>query len=212
MDKLAKKQQEELKRIEATFETFLWTRAEKLYQEAYGALATPDYERGVRLMQEFAEEVYAPAVSQMGTIYYEGNRVEKNTVIAAEWWRKAAVLGDAKAQNNLGVMYALGEGGVEQDAVIAVEWCRKSAEQGYAVAQCNLGARYSNGKGVEQDKVKAAEWYRKAAEQGYAKAQYNLGVKYENGEGVERDQAKAAEWYRKAAEQGHASAQRALER
>ena len=42
--------------------------------------------------------------------------------------------GHAKAQKNLGVMYAKGEG-VRQDYKEAVKWFRKSAEQGYAVGQ-----------------------------------------------------------------------------
>ena len=80
--------------------------------------------------------------------------------------------GDAIAQNNLGVMYATGEG-VPQDAAEAVRWYRLAAEQGYAIAQNNLGFMYDTGEGVPQDAVEAVRWYRRAAEQGHARAQFN---------------------------------------
>ena len=123
-----------------------------------------------------------------------------------KYTRMAADLGNADAQNELGVRYYKGEG-VEKDHTKAAEWYRKAAEQGLAEAQYNLGLCYDKGEGVEKDHAKAAEWYRKAAEQGYADAQYNLSLCYYNGQGVEKDYTKAAEWVRKAAEQGLAKAQ-----
>jgi TPR repeat protein len=42
--------------------------------------------------------------------------------------------GDAEAQNNLGMMYANGEG-VTRDDKQAAFWFRKAAEQGYAKTQ-----------------------------------------------------------------------------
>ena len=60
---------------------------------------------------------------------------------AVSWYRKAAQQGDAKAQSNLGVMYAKGEG-VPEDDTQAVSWYRKAAQQGQAEAQHNLGVMY----------------------------------------------------------------------
>lgn len=124
--------------------------------------------------------------------------------------RTAAEQGDAEAQNNLGIMYTLGDG-VEQDFGQAAECFRRAAEQGYAEAQNNLGVSYRDGKGVEKDYHQAVNWFRKAAEQGLPKAQFNLGYMYAEGEGVEQDLKRAAEWYRKAAEQGNQAAKQALE-
>jgi len=53
------------------------------------------------------------------------------------WYRKAAEHGDAKAQYNLGIAYAKGEG-IAKDEAQAVEWFRKAAEQGDSDAQANL--------------------------------------------------------------------------
>ena len=73
--------------------------------------------------------------------------------------------GDAKAQNNLGAMYANGQG-VRQDYAEAFRWFRQAAEQGYAKAQNNLGVMYANGRGVRQDLHLSKEWFGKACDGG----------------------------------------------
>ena len=114
--------------------------------------------------------------------------------------------GEARAQYDLGLMYANGKG-VPKDASEAVKWYRKAAVQGYVSAQNTLGWRYLKGEGVLQDASEAEKWYQRAAAQGNASAQYNLGWMYENGQGVLQDDLKAIKWYRKAAEQEYVRAQ-----
>ena len=117
--------------------------------------------------------------------------------------------GEVDAQNNLGTMYANGEG-VPQDYKEAMKWYRLAAEQGDAFAQYALGDMYANGQGVSQDEGEAVKWYRMAAEQGDAFAQCALGVMYADGRGVSQDEGEAMKWFRMAAEQGDAFAQYAL--
>ena len=81
---------------------------------------------------------------------------------ALRLWRPFADQGNAIAQNNLGIMYANGEG-VPQDYAQAVIWYRKAADQGYAKAQLGLGLMYSNGQGVPQDYIQAHMWWNLAA-------------------------------------------------
>ena len=76
--------------------------------------------------------------------------------------RPLAEQGDAKAQFELGVMYATGLG-VPQDYAEAVKWYRKAAEQGVAEAQYILGFMYRKGRGVPQDYLRAYAWYDLAA-------------------------------------------------
>ena len=73
--------------------------------------------------------------------------------------------GVAKAQFNLGVRYAEGNG-VAKDATEAVKWYRKAAEQGDAAAQVNLGVCYAVGNGVAKDYVIAYMWANLAAASG----------------------------------------------
>ena len=76
--------------------------------------------------------------------------------------KKLAESGNAKAQSNLGYMYAKGEG-VPKDAAEAVKWYRKAADQGYAKAQTNLGYMYANGEGVPKDAAEAYTWFNLAS-------------------------------------------------
>ena len=124
-----------------------------------------------------------------------------NYQAAAASFMRSAQQGDARAQYNLGVMYANGEG-VRQDDAEAVRWWRLAAAQGNASAQYSLGVMYDNGRGVRQDDAEAVRWYRLAAEQGDAGAQLNLGVMYANGEGVRQDYVRAHMWFNLAAANG----------
>ena len=117
--------------------------------------------------------------------------------------------GEVDAQNNLGTMYANGEG-VPQDYKEAMKWYRLAAEQGDAFAQYALGDMYANGQGVSQDEGEAMKWFRMAAEQGNANAQHNLGDMYADGRGASQDEGEAVKWYRAAAEQGDVLAQNNL--
>ena len=147
---------------------------------------------------------------QTGDKYYYGNYgVKIDYAEAIKWYRKAALMGHAYAQNDFGVCYGLGRG-FNEDDVEAVKWYRKSAAQGCKYAQYNLGLCYDNGRGLNEDDVEAVKWYRKSAVQGYEYAQYNLGVCYECGSGINEDDVEAVKWYRKAAEQGHESAKKKL--
>ena len=83
--------------------------------------------------------------------------------------RKAANQGNAKAQFNLGMMYAAGTG-ILQDSVEAAYWFRKAAKQGNAKAQYQLGLMYASGKGIPQDDIQAYVWLNHAVAQGIEEA------------------------------------------
>ena len=154
-----------------------------------------------------AEKGHPGAQNELGSYYLK----RKDYSLAMEWFQKAAKFGNARAQNNLGLMYEHGMG-VPQDYERAVEWYLKAAEQANASAENNLGLMFEKGLGVKQSYAKAKEWYEKASEHGNKRATYNLGLMYHNGRGVKKDVMKAAELYRKAAEKDHANAHIALGR
>lgn len=158
-----------------------------------------------------------------------GQRIPKTfTGIAESRLRTLAEQGQARAQYNLGYMYASGMG-VPQDDEEAARWYRLAAEQGYAraqdtlgalardghaSAQYNLGLMHANGRGVPQNDKVAARWYGRAAKQGYAPAQYSLGLMRRDGQGVSKDLVLAHQWCSLAEEQRHeeaAACLRALE-
>ncbi len=115
--------------------------------------------------------------------------------MAAELYRKAAEQGDARAQVDLGVAYAKGEG-VPKDEKQAVDWYRKAAEQGDAGAQCNLGILCANGIGVPQDGVLVYMLYNLAAAGGNqtaVKMRAELASKLSHQQ-IEEAQALGANW------------------
>ena len=76
--------------------------------------------------------------------------------------RPIAEQGDARAQNDLGIMYETGFG-LTQDYLVAATWYRKAADQGNPGGQYNVGALYERGNGVPHDYVQALKWYSLAA-------------------------------------------------
>jgi TPR repeat protein len=111
------------------------------------------------------------------------------------WYRKAADKGDAKAQFNIGLMYANGDG-VPQDDTQAVTWFRNAAGQGDAAAQLNLGVAYAQGQGVPQEYVSAHMWFSLAAAQGAQDAVKNrhIAAKRMTHEQIVEAQKLAREW------------------
>ena len=171
-----------------------------------GKASTEDDKEAVRWYRKAAEQGHKQAQDSLGTMYQNGDGVEKNYAEAMSWYRKAAEQGYANAQNNLGERYQYGTG-VERDYATAIQWYRKAAEQDHAWAQYHLGVMYKRGSGVEEDLTTAFDWFGKAARQGHALSQYEIAKLYENGKGTSRDYVEAANWYRQAAQRGNRDAQ-----
>lgn len=73
--------------------------------------------------------------------------------------------GDPKAQVDLGVIYASGDG-VPTDELEAVKWFRKAADQGNAAGEYSLAEMYLTGRGVSVEYAEALKWMQRAAGQG----------------------------------------------
>ena len=78
---------------------------------------------------------------------------------ALRLFRPLADQGNARAQNEIGVMYNDGRG-VPQDHAEALKWYRLAADQGIATAQFNVGVMHANGRGVPQNYTEALKRYR----------------------------------------------------
>jgi len=148
------------------------------------------------------------ALNKLGIAYLRGDGVQADEAQAAVCFSKAAELGYAKSESNLGLMYAEGRGGLTKDWTEALKWLRKAAEQGTPGAQFTLAATLDLGSGVPRDVKEAALWYEKAANQGHGRAGFRLGNLYASGDGgFPKDLAAAAKWYGVAAEAGDLEAQ-----
>ena len=133
-----------------------------MYRAGWGV--PRDEEAGVGWFRSAAEQGHAPALYELAYVHqYERERAAD--VLA--WYYRAAELGYARAQTDLGVQYA-------QDDEAAVRWFRLAAEQGYPRAQYGLARMYAAGLGVSRDVEEARRWYRLAAAKGYVPAQEQL--------------------------------------
>lgn len=155
--------------------------------------------------KKFTVERQSPTESEMnerGVEAYNNSEYSE----AFKWFHKAAELGYAPAQHNIGRMYNEGVG-VEKDSASAVSWFRKAAQQGDTESQNILGYLFLFGQGVDKDYSEALSWFQKAANSGSSVAQNNIGYIYQEGYGVSQDYKEAMKWFRKAAEQGFDNAQ-----
>ncbi len=116
--------------------------------------------------------------------------------------RELAGLGDPEAQNNLGVLYQIGQSG-SPDYSRAIFWFRKSAVKGFAKAQFNLGQLFRKGLGVPVNFLEAYRWFKRSAEQGFVPAIINLASMYRYGQGVEENRIRALMWYELATVDGN---------
>jgi hypothetical protein len=95
-----------------------------------------------------------------------------------------------KAQYDLGLKYAIGDG-VQRDDAEAVVWFQKAAEQGNKESQYNLGVMYEHGEGgLSKDDAQAVFWYQKAAEQGYAEANVAIANVHARQQQEQQEQAR----------------------
>ncbi len=147
------------------------------------------FEQVVAVIRPLAESGNREAPVRAGWSLFPGTgRVPQDEEQAAQWWRKAAEQGLARAQNELAVVLSDGRG-VPAEPQQAVFWYRKAAEQGFGWAQFYLGKTYAEGRGVARNQTQAVGWVRKAAEQGYTEAQNALGTLYFRGSGIARNLA-----------------------
>lgn len=168
-----------------------------------------NYYEAFTYLQKAAKQGDSQAQTFLGLCYRNGNGVEKNDSIGAEWYLKAAEQGDSVAQFNLTGYYLS-----RNDSTKAAKWLMEAANDNMPEAQYTMGifCQYGNGIMVSQDSSSAAIWYMKAAEQGHVKAQYRIGACYENGIGLNKNDSLAIIWYAKSAEENDPEALFALGR
>lgn len=123
------------------------------------ALAEKEFARGdlvasTKLWVKAAQQGYAPAQARLGDIL----DVSEEDVQAVEWYRKAALQGNAAGEYGLGQMYAKGEG-VKKDEEQARALILKAAEKNYIDAVSTLIGAYRTGAiGFPVDNAQAEAW------------------------------------------------------
>lgn len=132
-------------------------------------------------------------LAHLGRLYAKRGEVNR----ALEAYRLAAGRGSAVAANNLGTMYARGEGVLEnQDR--ATQLYRKAAHRGLSAAMLTMAVRSRTGRGTRESMATALYWYERAHEAGDATATNDLGVMLQNGYAIREDDARAVALFHEA--------------
>ena len=72
-------------------------------------------------------------MTRVGMIYHNALGVQRDPAVAAAWWAKAALRGDADGQAMLGAAHLLGAG-VAPDRIAALAWLLRAKAAGSALA------------------------------------------------------------------------------
>ncbi|EHT0488065.1 sel1 repeat family protein [Salmonella enterica] len=132
----------------------------------------------------------------VGSLYDSGFvEIDDKEARSLQWFRKAAELGQADAQNILGYFYLNGKRGIKRDLQKGGQWYELAAAQGNVDALINLGEIYYSGTQVPLDYARAFEFFERAAKMGKSRALNYLAWMYTNGQFVDTDCRKAAELF-----------------
>jgi TPR repeat protein len=146
-------------------------------EDAKAAIQDEHFEMAYRKLVPLAEENNAEAQFLLGTLYINGQGVEKDEGKGFLWMMKAgrqghdqaksraftislelANQGDVDAMYSVGVM-CLGNWGGEQDNDICIGWLEKAAKSGHVRSAEVLSGIYAKGKfGIAPDEEKASYW------------------------------------------------------
>jgi len=83
--------------------------------------------------------------------------------------KRAAERGIARAQFDLALMYARGEG-VRKNEKLAFTWFHKAARNNHVEAKFYMGLSFAKGKGVKKQAQLARYWFKLAAKSGHRQA------------------------------------------
>lgn len=170
---------------------------------AYGAFQTGFYLTAKKEAEERLKKQPkdAAAMTLLGEIYSQGLGVVPDPKAAAQWYEKAADLGDHHAMATLGLM-AIEGAGVERNPSRGKALLEQATAKGNALAAYNLALLLlSSGRPV--DAAHAAMLIRQAADAEIPDAQHALGVLYLHGRGIDKNPEEAAKWFLRAADNGN---------
>jgi TPR repeat protein len=146
-------------------------------KDANLAIENEDYKTAYELLLPLAEGNNLEAQTLLGTLYVNGQGVEKDVTKGLSWIMKAATQGydaakvralalcvvlakdgDPKAMYNVGYM-CLKEWGGKQDTNDCIEWLENAAKAGHIRSSKVLSQIYTKGMfGITPDEEKASYW------------------------------------------------------
>lgn len=152
------------------------------------------YVEAVACFQVAAKAGDAKAQAWLGSMYQEGEGVEKNTQIAINLYNKAIAQNFTMAMRFLGNMYRDGDG-VGKDPGKAFALYKKAADLNDSRCLLLVASCYQGGSGVERDNIKAFDYLLLAAQSGNKDSYERLAFRYYSGNGTELSPENAAKYF-----------------
>ncbi|MCH9806887.1 MAG: sel1 repeat family protein [Alphaproteobacteria bacterium] len=143
--------------------------------KAYAVYKAGNYDQARQMWEELAAKGNTTALVNLANLFQQGQGVTEDQKKAMTYVKKAAELGDARAQYELGIAYEKGTI-LERNIESAAGWLKKAALQDYADGQFAYGVMLatSYGKGIEKatdkERSEALEWLAKAKANGNLEA------------------------------------------
>jgi len=175
-----------------------------------------DHDKAFSYYVQASKQNHAVGTYRVSVCYELGAGTKKDSGRAAQFYRKAAVLGDPLGMHKLGLVLLHGTLGQNKNPREAITWLKRAAalaDEKHPEALHDLAVCYEKDgcSAVIPDEVYALELFTKAANYGYASSQFKLGSCFEYGLlGCPIDPVKAIEWHSKAAEQDDPEGELAL--
>ena len=175
----------------------------------FGTGRPRDLALGVRLVEAslLADQTNRDALFLTARAYQSGwGGVTPDPRKAFGLFKRAAELGESRAQRQVGMALLQGDGAATAPRE-ALDWFKKAAAAGNLDANIDVAVMLAKGEGVTQDATEARSWYLKAVDKGSAHALRGLGSMLAFGEGGPIDLVTGRAYLELAAERGDPNAQ-----
>ncbi|WDE95646.1 tetratricopeptide repeat protein [Lentisphaera profundi] len=160
-------------------------------------------EKRLEKLEKAAEAGSKTAILELGNNYFYGRLgLEKDTAMAAQWWRRGADKNHRQCMYNLANLYIRGDG-VEKSEDEGLKYYMKAADFGLVQANINAALLLDR----REDYKKAIRYFQEASLIKDYRAISRLAEYYERGLGGPKRVLDAIALYRESAQKGNADAQ-----
>lgn len=137
-------------------------------------------DQAFHLLVTGADHDNIPSLIELGRCYYTGQWTERNPVLGARCWRRAAEDGSRDAEIRLAAAAVISDSSAADSSIAdTVRILSRGVGDGSMIAQLALGYCYQHGVGVPQDTPEAVKLYRDCARRGSQSAYNALKAMYD---------------------------------
>jgi TPR repeat protein len=135
-----------------------------------------DSKAAAERFEQAAAQDHPESLRLLGVLCVTGQGVAKEEARGIALYRRAAELGDAYAQQNLGAAYDAAMGGLQRDVSAAIKWYRRAANQGLGKVNRRLAELLAERNRDRRDANEAVQRLSLAAMSGPADAEYHVAA------------------------------------